>query len=748
MRGKFLVRLSRTEAIVMLIFLLFSLRVLSWFQYPYIWISGDLRSPLVNEALVRRFFYLWDEVDFGMPSVYPPRLLNPFLLLNTLLQTLGISLPFSQVISVFLIYFFSSVLMYVLVKNLTDGDMIASFIASVYLSSNVYLVNDREISAISFMTNALLILLPLTTFVKGIKSGSVKVMALSGVLSILSHADFPNYRTSVLYLFLIFSLLVFLMIERRCRYSFLNLVRLIVVFGLFYMLVSSIILTLAFLNYDVFVRTYATVPKSVIIGDIRFFDVARLIVEWGFYSGALNKPYIPYRDTYINNPTIIFLSYMPILLAFTSLLLRKEKITLYFSFLAIISLSLTLGLGFSEYGRSIYATLLEVPLFKVFRETSNWVFLLVISLSVLIGCATSSLYKKFGTVKSRLTVICLVVAVFLLTTYPLITGDVTRNWVDTRIKGALLSRSYYELNSVLLSDYWSLLLPQRYTYVTYNFSKGPLNVGNPYPLIFSKPVISGVGTEYIQSESIGLIEEVYKRVQGDVLQEETSKFLGMLGVKYLVLEKSFILGNRSSAGRLSALFRESRYLRLVKEWDEIDLFENAYALQRVYVADRVLVCENVADMFSFLRKLDWETLKHSAFVGSVSDVGSSDRMLSLPLEFSWREISPVRYEVTVRSSGPFLLVLLESYDEMWKAYVNGVQVSEASHVKVNIFANGWLIDATGPLSIVIQYEAQSLFERSILVSLISQALMLAYLCRRDLAIIVSKLLALYNRLPV
>ncbi|MEM3661968.1 MAG: hypothetical protein QXI68_00090 [Sulfolobales archaeon] len=288
------------------------------------------------------------------------------------------------------------------------------------------------------------------------------------------------------------------MIERRCRYSFLNLVRLIVVFGLFYMLVSSIILTLAFLNYDVFVRTYATVPKSVIIGDIRFFDVARLIVEWGFYSGASNKPYIPYRDAYINNPTIIFLSYMPILLAFTSLLLHKEKITLYFSFLAIISLSLTLGLGFSEYGRSIYATLLEVPLFKVFRETSNWVFLLVISLSVLIGCATSSLYKKFGTVKSRLTVICLVVAVFLLTTYPLITGDVTRNWADTRIKGALLSRSYYELNSVLLSDYWSLLLPQRYTYVTYNFSKGPLNVGNPYPLIFSKPVISGVGTEYIQ----------------------------------------------------------------------------------------------------------------------------------------------------------------------------------------------------------------------------------------------------------
>ena len=100
----------------------------------------------------------------------------------------------------------------------------------------------------------------------------------------------------------------------------------------------------------------------------------------------------------------------------------------------------------------------------------------------------------------------------------------------------------------------------------------------------------------------------------------------------------------------------------------------------------------------------------------------------------------------MRSSGPFLLVLLESYDEMWKAYVNGVQVSEASHVKVNMFANGWLIDATGPLNIVIQYEAQSFFERSILISLISQVLLSAYLCRRDVAIIVSKFLVLCGKL--
>ena len=728
----FALRLGRTEFIVVIAFLLFSLRVVGWFQYPYILSSGDLRAPFVNEAIVKRFLYLLDEIDFGFPSAYQIRSLNPLFSFNILLQAFGMDLFFSQIITVFLVYFSASILMYILVKQLINGDVIAAFIASLYLSSNVYLVNDREISAIYFMISALLILPSLITFVRGIKINSSKLMALSGLLCILSYADFPNYRLALICLLMIFFLLIFLLVEKGSLVAR-SLAKLLAVFIVAYALIFMLIFTLVYLNFNVFMKTYAELPPLGYMPKIS--DVMRLTVMWTFYSSSFGKWLLPYGETYLNNPLIILLCYLPALLAFLSLILSKEKVTLYFSILALISILLTSGLGFIRGGPDIYALLMNFPLLKAFRGSHNWFFFLVFSFSILLGCTVSSLCRRLKRRFSRLIVIGFVIAVFLSSTYPLVTGDIARNWLEPRIRGTLLSRSYYELNSLLPNDYWSLLLPQRGVYIAYNFSGVPFQVGNPYPLIFSKPVISGVGTEYIRSESYGLIEEVYRRVQGGVIREETSKFLGMLGIKYLVLEKCFIFGNRVSAEDLNTILRRSECLRLVREWGEVDLFENMYALQKVYLADRVFICENVSGMLNVIQGLEWEVLSRSAFICSSSATKLSNKTLLFPLEFSWREFSPVKYEVTVRSNGPFLLVLLESYSEWWGVYVNGVRVPETSRMRVNMFANGWLIDAEGDLNIIVKYEAQEIFEKLVVVSLVSQVLLFMLLCRKNLVAI-------------
>ena len=102
----------------------------------------------------------------------------------------------------------------------------------------------------------------------------------------------------------------------------------------------------------------------------------------------------------------------------------------------------------------------------------------------------------------------------------------------------------------------------------------------------------------------------------------------------------------------------------------------------------------------------------------------------------WSELSPA-YVVQVESKGPFVLVLLEGYDEHWKVSVNGDPDSEKNHQEVNAFANGWLINSTGNLTISIQYETQNVFIIATVASLVLPFLMLTFLNRKDLKRIAS-----------
>lgn len=209
--------LKSVEVLLIIIFFLFSLKVINWFEYPYIIVGGDLRPPLVREAFTNRVLSTWDEIDFGIPSVYSPRILDPFYFFITVCQTFGISLYTAQIVAVFLIYFLASVLAYMFIKQLTYGDTIAAFIATFFLTSNLHLISDREQTAIGFLDVALMILPCLVAFTKGISTNSYKLIALSGLLFVLTYGTFPNYRTSVICLIMIVLVcLYFLLARGRC----------------------------------------------------------------------------------------------------------------------------------------------------------------------------------------------------------------------------------------------------------------------------------------------------------------------------------------------------------------------------------------------------------------------------------------------------------------------------------------------------------------------------------------------------
>ncbi len=872
--------LTVEELIVLAAFAVSSLRVLSWFEYPYILISGDLRPPLVYDAFTKRVFYVWDEIDFGIPSVYLPRILDPFYFFTVFLQTLGVSLHYSQIIAVFLMYFLSSTLMYMFVKTITNGNTITSIIAAFFLTSNIFLVNDREITAIGFIGTTLMMLPCLVSFAKGIKTHSYKLMATSGILYILTYAIFPNYRTTLLTFMTLSLLLLYFCIGRNLQINFhkgitikftvsIKSLKLVTTFLLALFSASLFVMAMILTNLDVLASAYEKLFIPWFAGGRELHFVIRLIAKWAFDSGAMDVPYIPYRDAYLANPLMIFLSFLPAIMAFSSILLSRErKATIFFGVVAIISLALSSGFSFSGYGRRIYFDLMGLPMLKPFREASNWIFFTILSFGVLIGCTVSALCNRLKKKMFKAVAIALTLALFSVTTYPLITGEVASNWLNPKIKGSRLPNSYLELNNMLPENHWSILLPGREIYVAYNFSGIPLSCGNPYPLIFTKPIISGTGTEYVQSQSLDLVNKIYQEITGEfnyrnvalegnasassseseeltpdkavdgrkdtrwsskpglpqwfliewtdvqeisriitffesafprsytvqfwngsgwetIVEIENNdstrneiplsqpisttkirilftepgpfsnvsiwelevyaktaglpKLLGMLGIKYLVLEKNIIFGNRASADDVAIAIRENNHFKLVKEWSEIELYENTYSLQQIYVADNILSYSDVNEIYKTIESLKWGTLSHSVFV-EASKVEIQKEMLSLPQNLTWRKMNPTHFEVNVKSEAPFILVLLQNYDDHWRVYVNGRQIPEANHLKVNAFANGWLIEEVGNLTIKIVYETQKLIEASTLLSLFLSALLLILLSRKDLASLYLKFL--------
>lgn len=760
-------RLKSLELVFVVIFFLFSLRVINWFEYPHIMVSGDFRPPFSSNAFINRVLYTWNEIDFGIPSVYSPRALDPFYFFIMAFQALGADLFVAQVATVFLMYFLASILMFILMKKLTNGDIKASFVAALYLTSNLYLINDREVTAVGFIDMALMILPFLIVFTEGVMKKSYKLIALSGPLFILTYGLFPNFRAALLGFIALLLILFFIYISNASKISlqrnrtswFLNLslnlnviltyLKYLSIFVLSILLASMWVFMIVLANFDAFSMTYSQVGVSMFALNIQPHDVLRLIAKWGFYSSYGGDPYVPYANVYLHNPLIIALSYLLPMLAFASLLLSKSrKLTLYFG--AVGAFFLLLMSGLTPFFSQVYVGLATyVPLMLVFRESAQWSFVVIFSYGLLIGITFSALCERFKSKLWQILVLGLAITLFLSSSYPLTTGDVARNYQMTSTKGSVFPHSYIELDETLSSRYWALMLPQRDVYVGYNFDGIPFGSGNPYPLIFSKPIITGIGTEYVQPADqilITKIHELMRALNGSdpALAEGVPKFLGMLSIKHLILEKSFTIGAREFNS--SVLYNNKDFI-LAKEWNEIALFNNTYTLEKIYGADNTLNYTTLDDMYESIERLEWSTLNHSAFIDSTSTNSTGKAVLTIPDSLVWTQPSPTSFEANANSTGSFVLVFSETYDEHWKLSVNGDTLSEAKHFKANAFANGWLIENTGKLTIAIEYETQKLFTASAIASILLPALLIIFLSRAELKALAKPIRSKLKRKP-
>ena len=94
-----------------------------------------------------------------------------------------------------------------------------------------------------------------------------------------------------------------------------------------------------------------------------------------------------------------------------------------------------------------------------------------------------------------------------------------------------------------------------------------------------------------------------------------------------------------------------------------------------------------------------------------------------PVRLTYERLRPTHYRVAAEAGQAYVLVLNDLYDPRWTAYVDGREVQQ--HFEVNGFANGFLVEATGPHVVEIEFKAQRLADATLLLSVMSAAAMAA-----------------------
>ncbi|ALV63862.1 putative membrane protein [Thermococcus sp. 2319x1] len=96
---------------------------------------------------------------------------------------------------------------------------------------------------------------------------------------------------------------------------------------------------------------------------------------------------------------------------------------------------------------------------------------------------------------------------------------------------------------------------------------------------------------------------------------------------------------------------------------------------------------------------------------------------------NYTKINPTLWKVRVNATKPFFLTFAESYDPLWEArvYKDGKLIEKVSPVPVYGVINGFWVNQTGDLEIVLRYTPQDWFERGLIISLTTFVLSIFYI---------------------
>jgi len=518
----------------------------------------------------------------------------------------------------------------------------------------------------------------------------------------------------------------------------------------------------------------------------------------------------PWRFAYNTWPFIV-ISFFAFSTAILPLLRRQKDARLVFWSITLI-IGLFLSCGVNQPLGFVFELLFNyIPYFHIFRSPTNkFLIIVILAMTIMFALGVAILIEhlrwqwRLKRVWFALGSLAIVSGWY---TFPMWTGAVVHTPI--RIRGGEISSfvkvpAYYDDMARFLQEHEkdnalrTLVFPlRRSTYVTQSWESG--YDGPDYTwLLLQTPTFSYLADGYYASAQLLsrfsstrlLSDKINDSVALALFEERLNQEIvgviraaGVLGAKYLIVQNDVDLIRGQYEFRHGPILHDlmekikSAGLDRVVSFGQLDVYliPVQYRFPMVYATQQVICpVESLDDIVQVImtRNDIWNDpiaillgdnpLQHGSICKEAHmDVGGS------VLRVQAVHVNSVRWDVVVQGTNdPFILVVLESFDPGWKAFVvsrkavgieafsgklamsafenifdetftilellfNGRRINEQKHMRVNGFANGWLIDpgdfGSGDLFITVYFVPQLAFYAGVFSSGLALLVVGAYL---------------------
>jgi hypothetical protein len=185
-----------------------------------------------------------------------------------------------------------------------------------------------------------------------------------------------------------------------------------------------------------------------------------------------------------------------------------------------------------------------------------------------------------------------------------------------------------------------------------------------------------------------------------------ANYMKNLGIKYIILKKQ-----ACDVDNIAGIINDMR-----NQTKEIEQKLNGSQFAKVMENQYYSIFQTVdrgSSSVSIIDSSSDELLKKYNKSSSLNSVGVNDNAFSLlgqatGQEVKYQKISSTEYMINIKNSyRPSYLLFAESYDDGWKAFINGKeQIPDKYHFILAGFANGWYLDKAGQFNVRLYFQPQ------------------------------------------
>lgn len=451
-----------------------------------------------------------------------------------------------------------------------------------------------------------------------------------------------------------------------------------------------------------------------------FFNLLRL-------AGSREWPTFSYYLMY-NKGVFLFLSFLVPIAAVASFLFKaakKEKT--FFLIMALLFLFAAKGVH-KPLPQPMLFLIEKYPVLGIFRAVYlKFIYAVILSFSILIGFTVTEILGNRIIQKFSWVFFLFVALLVFINNFPFFTGLVTKKQYLTNIPNS------YQKLPVFFEDRAEgkvLSLPETPR------GAGPIMkwggdyyVGPPTDMFFTnKPTLDGY---WFISQGFQNISDLdsWDQIALSNQAHELVKHAGILNLKYILVHKDFaeeyqfttstgnvLLNGPLKTKVITEQLQTVSNLSLLYSTGNYDIYEIRAPASwgRIYIPQQL---EFSTDQINNLFYGNHPSNQTYAILTSSDNQGFRLKQTTTNPQLAYAEINPTSYQVSVSGvSQPFLLVFSESYHPQWKLKLaNGSYISETNHLKVNGYANAWIVP--NGTKFTIEFIPQKAFMIGIAISL-------------------------------